>query len=87
MKKEKFPTSFSKAIREKCRDCSQTKTSILFCSIIGCPIWFFRLGCGPKAAIKNRGKKYEQIFIPKNFVPGEKFGYPKDDSECIRAWK
>ena len=83
----RVPRSFAKSIRKKCLGCSETKNDVLFCQIIDCPHWPFRLGCSPEAAIKARGKKYEQIFNPENFKPNGKFAYPKRIPECLREWK
>jgi hypothetical protein len=83
----KKPKSFTKSIRSKCLMCAGTQTGVLFCQIVDCSLWPYRLGCSPEAAIKARGRKYEQIFNPENFLSGGKFAYPKTTPECLRVWE
>lgn len=56
--------SFKKAIREKCMSCGDGSfTDVRDCNIPKCPLWPFRFGCAPKAAINRLSKTYNVEII------------------------
>lgn len=51
--------SMAKAIRKKCLDCSGGQAiEVRDCWAVGCPLFPYRFGSNPKAAIKRLEKSY-----------------------------
>lgn len=55
--------SMAKAIRAKCIDCSETTSDVRDCHICHCPLWPYRFGAGPEAAINYLQKHYTVVLI------------------------
>ena len=70
-----------KQIRKQCLDCcgGSVKT-VRFCHSTDCPLWFLRFGKFPKTAIREHGKKFEQLFYKENFKKGARFSPNKEIS-------
>lgn len=50
--------SAAKAIRAKCLDCSENAVEVRECSAKQCPLWPYRFGANPKAAVNKLQKSY-----------------------------
>ena len=75
-------TSPLRQIREHCLDCCGASTKeVRFCALTDCPIWPFRFGCTPKAALRRLGKKGRDLLDESCFLEGAKFDPNKPTSE------
>lgn len=52
--------SAAKAIRAKCLDCSENQIEVRDCPIKHCPLWAYRFGANPQAAV-NRLQRYYNV--------------------------
>jgi len=76
-----------KAIRKKCLDCCAGNTNqILFCPVVDCPLWEWRLGTRPEVLIR-RDSRYKAVFEKENFKDGGPFSPEKTSAEAFTAWK
>ena len=63
-----------KHIREFCLDCCcGSPKQVKYCSLTDCPIWPYRFGCKPKAAIRRLGKYGRDLLDESCFFAGAKF--------------
>ena len=63
MKKVNAP-SMAGAIRDKCMECScNNYASVRDCNVIDCPLWPYRFGANPRAAINRLSKSYKVKMI------------------------
>jgi len=74
-------------IRLKCRDCSDTYSDLMFCSVTGCPLWQLRFGIHAEIYIRGHGKGSRMLFEPKNFETDAMFGNNKEAEECLENYK
>ena len=57
--------AFARAIREKCIDCcAGNEAEVRKCELVKCPLFPYRFGCSPSAAIKRYGDKVKIVSIP-----------------------
>lgn len=62
-----------KQVRKFCLDCCEGWRDIQFCASVDCALWFLRFGKFPQAYVRERGRKYAQLFDRKNFGEGKKY--------------
>ena len=55
--------SMAKAIRLKCLDCADSSNGVRDCHICKCPLWPYRLGRNPSAAIGYLAKYYDVALV------------------------
>ena len=55
--------SMAKAIRQKCQDCAENNNGIRDCHICKCPLWPYRFGRGPAAAISYVANYYDVCLV------------------------
>lgn len=55
--------SMAKAIRLKCLDCAENNNGIRDCHICKCPLWPYRFGRGPEAAINYLANYYDVALV------------------------
>jgi hypothetical protein len=71
-----------KHIREFCLDCcSGSPKEVRYCSLTDCPIWAYRFGCKPKAAIHRLSKDGRDLLDESCFMAGARFDPNKPTSE------
>lgn len=70
-----------KQIRKQClKCCGGGVKSVRFCHSIDCSLWYLRFGKFPKTAIREYGKKFEQLFNKENFKKDTRFSPEKEIS-------
>lgn len=70
-----------KQIRKQCLECCGGGVkSVRFCHSIDCSLWYLRFGKFPKTAIREYGKKFEQLFNKENFKKDTRFSPEKETS-------
>lgn len=62
-----------KQIRKFCVECCENWKTTMFCASVDCDLWYLRFGMLPKAFVRERGKKYAQLFDKKNFKHGRRY--------------
>ena len=73
-----------KQIRRFCVSCCGGSTkSVRFCHDVDCSLWFYRFGRRALTVVRERGKKYEQLFDKSNFEKGGKFCPNKDEADYV----
>ena len=55
--------SMAKAIRAKCQDCAENNNGIRDCHICKCPLWPYRFGKNPNAAIRYLAQYYDVALV------------------------
>lgn len=55
--------SMAKAIRLKCQDCAESNNGVRDCHICHCPLWPYRFGKNPSAAINYLAQYYDVALI------------------------
>ena len=55
--------SMAKAIRQKCLDCADSSNGVRDCHICKCPLWPYRYGRNPSAAIGYLAKYYDVCLV------------------------
>ena len=55
--------SMAKAIRQKCLDCADSSNGVRDCHICKCPLWPYRYGRNPSAAIGYLAKYYDVALV------------------------
>lgn len=69
-------------VREHCLDCcGGSPKEVKYCALTDCPIWDYRFGCKPKAAIRRLGKNGTALLDRSNFIEGAAFDPNKPASE------
>jgi len=70
-----------KQIRKQCLECNcGSRKSVRFCHSTECALWYLRFGKFSKTAVRENGKKFEQLFNKNNFKDGGKFSPDKEIS-------
>ena len=55
--------SMAKAIRLKCQDCADSSNGVRDCHICKCPLWPYRFGKNPEAAIRYLANYYDVALV------------------------